>query len=152
MGLKVTALRRMGSGIAFSGLAWIVAGAIQIAIDGGDAVSITWQILPYALLTFGEVLVSATGLEFSYSQAPLSMKGVITSFWLLSVTVGNLWVLLANHSVQGPSATEYIKTFGVSVTTFQMFFFAGFALVAAALFAMYARHYTVVDNYRKAAV
>jgi POT family proton-dependent oligopeptide transporter len=32
--------------------------------------SITWQILPYALLTFGEVLVSATGLEFAYSQAP----------------------------------------------------------------------------------
>ena len=152
MGLKVTALRRMGSGIAFSGLAWIVAGAIQIVIDGGDAVSITWQILPYALLTFGEVLVSATGLEFSYSQAPLSMKGVITSFWLLSVTVGNLWVLLANSSVKSDSVTDYIRSFGVSVTTFQMFFFAGFALVAAAVFAMYARHYHVVDNYRKAAV
>jgi POT family proton-dependent oligopeptide transporter len=31
---------------------------------------ITWQILPYLLLTFGEVLVSATALEFAYSQAP----------------------------------------------------------------------------------
>ena len=152
MGVKVTALRRMGSGIAFSGLSWIVAGALQIAIDGGDAVSITWQVLPYALLTFGEVLVSATGLEFSYSQAPLSMKGVITSFWLLSVTVGNLWVLLANSSVKSEAATEYIRSFGVSVTTFQMFFFAGFALVAAAIFGLYARHYQVVDNYRKAAV
>ena len=39
-------------------------------MDGGDALSIAWQILPYALLTFGEVLVSATGLEFAYSQAP----------------------------------------------------------------------------------
>ena len=34
---RSTALRRMGFGIAFSGLAWIAAGAIQLAIDGGDA-------------------------------------------------------------------------------------------------------------------
>ena len=39
--------------------------------------SITWQMLPYALLTLGEVLVSATGLEFAYSQAPPAMKGAI---------------------------------------------------------------------------
>lgn len=31
---------------------------------------------PYAVLTFAEVLVSPTGLELAYSQAPLSMKGV----------------------------------------------------------------------------
>ena len=37
-------------------------------MDGGNALSIFWQILPYALLTFGEVLVSATGTEFAYSR------------------------------------------------------------------------------------
>ena len=82
-GFEPTALRRMGAGIAFSGLAWVVAGMLQLALDGGDPVSIAWQILPYALLTFGEVLVSATGLEFAYSQAPHAMKGVIMSFWYL---------------------------------------------------------------------
>ena len=81
-------------------------GAIQLVIDGGDAVSITWQVLPYVLLTFGEVLVSATGLEFAYSQAPPSMKGAIMSFWYLSVTIGNLWVLLANAGVQNSSVTN----------------------------------------------
>jgi POT family proton-dependent oligopeptide transporter len=35
-GVNVTPLRRMGCGIAFSGFAWIAAGAIQLAIDGGD--------------------------------------------------------------------------------------------------------------------
>ncbi|MBC3932972.1 POT-type proton-dependent oligopeptide transporter [Undibacterium curvum] len=149
MGVELTALRRMGLGIAFSGLAWIVVGFMQLAMDGGDALSITWQILPYALLTFGEVLVSATGLEFAYSQAPLAMKGVIMSFWNLSVTIGNLWVLLANSSVKSPAVTEYIKTTGISVTAFQMFFFAGFALVAALLFALYARSYQMLNNYRK---
>jgi POT family proton-dependent oligopeptide transporter len=111
---------------------------------------ITWQVLPYALLTFGEVLVSATGLEFAYSQAPLAMKGVIMSFWSLSVTIGNLWVLLANSSVKSAAVTEQIKTTGISVTAFQMFFFAGFALLAALAFALYARSYRMLNNYRKA--
>jgi POT family proton-dependent oligopeptide transporter len=103
-GWEPTSLRRMTWGIVFSGIAWIAAGIIQLVIDDGyagvtfqwtgtklvmtvvepaDKLSILWQILPYALLTFGEVLVSATGLEFAYSQAPLAMKGVIMSFWNL---------------------------------------------------------------------
>src|SRR6516164_5008429 len=102
LGIRLTALRRMGAGIAFSGAAWIVVGLLQLWLDGGDKVSIVWQVLPYAILTMGEVLVSTTGLEFAYSQAPLSMKGTITSFWNLSVTIGNLWVLLSNVSVKSP--------------------------------------------------
>lgn len=150
IGIEMTALRRMGWGIAFSGFAWIVVGFMQLAMDGGHPLTITWQILPYALLTFGEVLVSATGLEFAYSQAPMAMKGVIMSFWNLSVTIGNLWVLLANSSVKSPAVTDYIKTTGYSVTAFQMFFFAGFALLAAVCFGLYARNYKVLNNYRKA--
>ncbi|MCH7344456.1 oligopeptide:H+ symporter [Pelomonas sp. CA6] len=148
LGLRVTALRRMGAGIACAGLAWIVVGGLQLWLDDGHTVSIVWQVLPYALLTLGEVLVSATGLEFAYSQAPLAMKGVITSFWNLSVTIGNLWVLLANASVKSPSVTASIQSAGTSVTAFQMFFFAGFALLAALLFALYARGYRLQDNYR----
>ena len=86
----------MTAGIAFAGLAWIVVGTMQLVLDHGDVFTITWQVLPYVLLTFGEVLVATTGLEFAYSQAPLSMKGAIMAFWNLSVTIGNLWVLVAN--------------------------------------------------------
>jgi len=148
MGWEPTALRRMTAGIAFSGLAWIVIGGIQIVMDGGEPMSIVWQILPYALLTFGEVLVSATGLEFAYSQAPQAMKGVVMSFWNLTTTIGNLWVLLANAAVRNESVTSNIATTGLSVTAFQMFFFAVFALIAALIFGLYARSYRVVDNYR----
>ena len=147
-GFEPTALRRMGSGIAFSGLAWIAAGAIQLYIDGGAPVSIVWQVLPYALLTFGEVLVSATGLEFAYSQAPHTMKGVIMSFWLLSVTFGNLWVLITNASVRNATVTAQIASTGLSETAFLMFFFAGFAFLAAAAFGWYARRYPMQDYYR----
>ncbi|MDY0067216.1 MAG: oligopeptide:H+ symporter [Steroidobacteraceae bacterium] len=150
LGFEPSALRRMGFGIAFSGLAWVAAGVIQLWIDGGDAVSITWQVLPYALLTFGEVLVSATGIEFAYSQAPQSMKGVIMAFWYLSVTTGNLWVLLANASVRNSSVIARIAETGLSEAAFLMFFFAAFALAAAGAFALYARRYPMQDFYRAA--
>src|SRR5687767_15228067 len=145
----MTALRRMTAGIAFSGLSWIVVGIMQVVLDGGTLFSITWQVLPYALLTFGEVLVSATGLEFAYSQAPQAMKGVLMAFWNLSVTVGNLWVLVVNAGVKNDAVTNAITSRGFGVTAFQMFFFAAFAFVAALAFGLVARRYRLVDYYRK---
>jgi POT family proton-dependent oligopeptide transporter len=148
LGVEVTALRRMGVGIAFTGLACIVAGMLQLAMDGGDAVSIAWQILPYALLTLGEVLVSATGLEFAYSQAPRSMKGVIMSFWLLSVSYGNLWVLITNAALRTEPVSDRIAATGLTESAFLMFFFAAFAFAASLAFALYARRYPMQDHYR----
>ena len=150
MGFQVTALRRMGWGIAISGVSWVVAGVLQLWLDGGQQVSLAWQTLPYLLLTFGEVLVSATALEFAYSQAPMAMKGVIMAFWYLTSTFGGLWVLLTNAGVRDPAVTAWIATQGWSENAFLMFFFAGFAFVAAIGFAAYARVYRLQDNYRTA--
>jgi proton-dependent oligopeptide transporter, POT family len=151
MGYEMTALRRMTAGIAFAGVAWIIVGSMQVVLDSGRPFTIVWQVLPYAFLTLGEVLVSATGLEFAYSQAPPSMKGSLMSFWNLSVTVGNLWVLVVNAGVKNETVTGFIKTTGFGVTAFQMFFFAAFAFLAALAFGLVARRYKVVDYYRKAA-
>jgi POT family proton-dependent oligopeptide transporter len=148
-GIEPTALRRMGAGIAFSGISWIAIGLMQVAMDAGQPLSIVWQVLPYALLTFGEVLVSATGLEFAYSQAPAPMKGAIMAFWSLSVTVGNLWVLLVNAGVRNDAVTGAIAKSGLGVVSFQMFFFAGFAFAAAAAFGWYAARYKPADHYRQ---
>ncbi|RJG22397.1 POT-type proton-dependent oligopeptide transporter [Massilia cavernae] len=148
IGIEPTALRRMATGIAFSGLSWIVIGSIQVSMDAGEPMSITWQILPYALLTFGEVLVSATGLEFAYSQAPKSMKGVIMAFWFLAITVGSLWVLIVNAAVKNEAVISQIANSGMGVIAFQMYFFAAFAFAAALAFAWYATRYRMVDNYR----
>lgn len=149
IGFEATALRRMTFGIAIAGLSWIIAGSLQVTIEQGVPVSITWQILPYIFLTLGEVLVSATGLEFAYSQAPLPMKGAIMAFWTLSVTVGNLWVLLSNLAVRNSVVTKLITDAGFQVVSFQMFFFAIFAFVAAAAFGFCASRYTLADHYRK---
>ena len=149
-GYELTALRRMTIGIAFAGLSWVVVGTMQVVLDGGHAFTIAWQVLPYALLTLGEVLVSTTGLEFAYSQAPQAMKGALMSFFNLSVTIGNLWVLLANAAVKNATVTGFIQTTGFGVTAFQMYFFAAFAFVAALAFGLFALRYRVVDHYRKA--
>ncbi|KAK2493733.1 hypothetical protein MC885_016988 [Smutsia gigantea] len=59
-----------------------------------NKMSIAWQLPQYVLVTAGEVMFSVTGLEFSYSQAPSSMKSVIQAAWLLTIAVGNIIVLI----------------------------------------------------------
>ncbi len=146
-GKPISALAKMSAGIALAGCAFIAVAILQLQMDGGDQLWIFWQIIPYILLTTGEILVSATGLEFAYSQAPLAMKGVIMSFWNLAVTVGNLWVLLANATVKNKAVTEQIESTGLSERAFLMFFFAAFAFLAALAFRAYAKRYKMVDNY-----
>ena len=150
LGFNPTPLRRMGWGIAFAGFAWVVAGFIQLQMDSGVQTSLADQFWPYLLLTFGEVLVSATALEFAYSQATAAMKGVIMAFWYLTSTFGNLWVLLTNALVRDPAVSDRIAASGYSENAFLMFFFAGFAFVAALAFGLYARTYRMQDNYRPA--
>ncbi|HEY8996149.1 MAG TPA: oligopeptide:H+ symporter [Lacunisphaera sp.] len=149
VGWEMTALRRMTTGIVFAGLAWVVVGLMQVMLDRGTMLTITWQMVPYVLLTLGEVWVSATGLEFAYSQAPPAMKGALMSFFNLSVTIGNLWVLVANAAVKNSVVTDFIASTGFGVTAFQMFFFAAFAFAAALAFGFMARRYRVADYYRE---
>jgi proton-dependent oligopeptide transporter, POT family len=145
-GWKLTSLGKMTTGIFLAGVAYVITGGYQLVLDGGTPMWITWQVIPYLFLTMGEVLVSATGLEFAYSQAPLSMKGVIMSFWFLGTTLGNLWTLLAQKTVhEGIAATQ---VFGMSKVAFLMFLFAVVAIIAAWLFKLFARRYVTVDHYR----
>lgn len=53
-----------------------------------------WQLPQYIVITAGEVMFSVTGLEFSFTQAPSSMKSVLQACWLLSVAIGNMLVVV----------------------------------------------------------
>ncbi len=154
LGLELTPLRRMALGIGLTGVAWVVVGAIQLEVDAlraeGQRVAILWQLVPYAVLTLGEVLVSTTGLEFAYSQSPPALKSVVSAFWSLAVTVGNLWVLLVNAVVKDPRVLAAVEARGWGVTASLMFFFAAFAGLAALAFVLYARRYRMADYYRPA--
>jgi len=148
LGWQPTALRRMTIGLGLTGASWVIVAIMQLVLDGGTGFAIQWQILPYIVLTLGEVLVSATGLEFAYSQAPPAMKGTVMSFFNLTIAIGSLWVLLANASIRRPAVTDWIATTGLSTTAFYMFFFAAFAFAATLMFGLYARRYREVDHYR----
>jgi POT family proton-dependent oligopeptide transporter len=100
----VTPLRKIGAGLFVTGSSFLVIAWIESRIQAGFVVSVWWQILAYVILTAGEVLVSITGLEYSYKQAPLSMKSFIMALFLLSVSAGNLFTAAVNHYMVRPLA------------------------------------------------
>ncbi len=87
---EVTPLRKMGMGLVLTALSFVVIWQIEIAIEAGGKPNVGWQLLAYGILTAGEVMVSVTGLEFSYAQAPPRLKSVVMALWLLTVAFGNL--------------------------------------------------------------
>lgn len=65
-----------------------------------------WQLPQYFIITIGEIMFSITGLEFSYAEAPASMKSVLTAAFLLTSAVGDLIII----------AIESAKIFNKKVT------------------------------------
>jgi proton-dependent oligopeptide transporter, POT family len=95
-GVTVKPLVKMTLGMFLSAVAFAVAALLQTRMEAlvadGDRVHVLWQIAQYLVMTTAEVLVSVTGLEFAYTQAPRRMKSTIMGFWLLGVTFGNILV------------------------------------------------------------
>lgn len=132
MGVRLTPLRKMSAGMMLAGTAFVAVALIQAKIEdvGAGTISIGWQMIPYFLMTASEVLVSITGLEFAYTQAPNRMKSIVMSFWLLCVSFGNYLVVKLAH---------YFKDWPLSKA---FWIFAGLMFVAGALFSIRAMFYT----------
>jgi proton-dependent oligopeptide transporter, POT family len=96
----LTMLRKIGIGLFLTGGAFCLSAVIESWIVDGYTPHIGWQFLAYAIVTAAEVMVSITGLEFSYTQAPPKMKSVVMSLWLLAVSAGNLLTALVNRFIQ----------------------------------------------------
>ena len=78
-------------------------------IDAGSTPSIMWQFLAYAIITAAEVLISITALEFSYSQAPNSMKSFIMAVFMLSISLGNLFTSGVNAFIQNDDGSLLLE-------------------------------------------
>ena len=104
--IGLTPLKRIAIGMFLAVVTFSISGWIQMQIDGGGEPTIGWMVLAYAVLTAAEVMVSITCLEFSYTQAPNSMKSVIMSLYLLSVAAGNEFTAIVNLVIERSDGTS----------------------------------------------
>lgn len=99
----LTPLRKMGIGFFVAVPSFLIPAWIEMQINAGHLPNIIWQLLAYVFLTAAEVFISITALEFSYTQAPKKMKSLILGFFLISVSMGNLFTAGVNHFIQNES-------------------------------------------------
>uniref|UniRef100_A0A8C6VG82 Solute carrier family 15 member 2 n=1 Tax=Naja naja TaxID=35670 RepID=A0A8C6VG82_NAJNA len=93
-------------------------------------VHISWQIPQYLLMSAGEVMFSITGLAFSYSQAPVSMKSVLQAGWLLTVAFGNIIVLIVAQSAPLVQWAEFILFAMLLFIVFVIFSIMGYFYIS----------------------
>ncbi len=134
IGIVLTPLKKMSLGMLLASSSFVAVALLQARIEGAQdtQIHVFWQLIPYFLITLSEVLVSITGLEFAYSQAPKRMKSTVMGFWLLTVAFGNALVALLAHF----SHLKLENFFWV---------FAGLMAVAAVIFSLRAAAYKVRD-------
>jgi POT family proton-dependent oligopeptide transporter len=131
----LTPLRKIGLGLVVTGASFVVSAWIETQLKAGLKPNIAWQLPAYAMLTAGEIMVSITSLEFSYTQAPKSMKSIVMAVYLWSITAGNAFTALVHVFIKNPDGT-----FKLSGSSYYLFF-AGLSAAAAVVFSFFALRY-----------
>jgi POT family proton-dependent oligopeptide transporter len=140
LGKLASPLKRMSYGMFITGVSYLIVSALQTRIEAGAQVCVLWQFLPYFILTTAEVLVSTTGLEFAFREAAPQMKSAIMSFWLLTVTMGDLLVVTVTRLfARGGQGSD-------SVSPGRFLHYAGMMFVVAILFSLVAAFYQYRDK------
>eukprot|EP00741_Cyanophora_paradoxa_P019951 tig00021179_g19256.t1 len=121
MGAIVHPLSRMAGGMLFGAAAFVMSGVVEGWIVAGASVSVAWQVPQYILITIGEVLLSITGLEFAYVNAPASMKSVVSSLWLLTSALGNALDVVVFELNPFSNAGRYYFFAAMQVAVFALF-------------------------------
>ncbi|XP_043289096.1 peptide transporter family 2-like [Venturia canescens] len=97
-----------------------------------NKIHMLWLIPQYLLISIGEVMFAISGLEFSFTQAPNSMKTVTIAAWYVSVALGNLMVIIITQArIFRSQAHEF-------------FLFAGLILANMLIFALMVGRYDFV--------
>ncbi len=133
--IPLTGLQKITIGVVLAALSYVICAFVETLIQAGQTPSILYQMFAFVMLTAAEVMVSVTALEFAYTQAPNQLKSFVMSFYLLSVSAGNLIAAFVNGFIQNPDGTPKIN----DVTYF--LFFVGLALVSALAIFLYSLIY-----------
>jgi POT family proton-dependent oligopeptide transporter len=111
MRVKLRPIHKLVAGMLFAAFSFLMSGLLQLYIHlppgrehcHGD-VSLAWQLPQLVLISFAEILVSVTGLELAYSQAPPDLRNLVTALWYIVQALG---VLLNAAVVQIPISLVY---------------------------------------------
>lgn len=122
----LTPLRKMAIGMFVMVPGFALSALIQRWIEHGYTPDILWQLLAYCFVTASEIMVSITGLEFSYTQAPRKIKSFVMALFLLTVTLGNVFTGIVNVLIE--------QKLLVLEGAYYYWFFTSTMLVAAVLF------------------
>jgi POT family proton-dependent oligopeptide transporter len=133
LGVKVSPLGKMSVGMFLTVLSFVAMAVLQSILDGGGRPHALWQVVPYLFLTAGEVMISVTGLEFAFTQAPRTMKSTIMSFWMLTTAGGNFIAAVVSQWNRFHGAAYFA-------------FFATLMLLCATGFVLMARRYRPVAS------
>ncbi len=131
---KITPLRKFGAGLFANTLAILIVWLAQTWIDANETPSVAWQLLAFVPLTAGEVLLSVTHLEFSYTQAPNKMKSLVMCLYLGSIALGNILAAKVNFMIKNGTLS---KLHGAN---YYMFYLV-IMLVTAVVFIVVAQFY-----------
>lgn len=113
-GRPLKPLTRMTAGMFLASFSFVAVALLQLWVEaaGPGQVSVLYQFVPFIIITTAEVLISVTGLEFAYTQAPRAMKSTIMGFWSLCVSMGNVLVAFL-APLQTLSLSTFFWTFAV---------------------------------------
>lgn len=121
LGITMTPLKKMGTGMVIAGFSFLQVAIIQHLLDSGVQLSVGWQIFPYLTITASEIMISITGLEFSYTQAPRFMRSTLMSIWFLTIFFGNMFTgIIAEINVF--KGSTFFIFFGLITIAFSMVF------------------------------
>jgi POT family proton-dependent oligopeptide transporter len=113
---------KIAIGMMSAAVAFGLVGYAQGMIASGFTPSVWWQLWAYVILTVAEVVVSITALELAYTSAPSTRRSLVTSFYLLSVSLGNGLTALVAGPLSGMVGAPSTPRF--------FYFFSGLSLLA----------------------
>ncbi len=102
-------IRKIAIGLFIAVISFVLIAIAQMKIDAGGTPSISWQVIAFVVLTAAEVMVAIVSLEFSYTQAPRTMKSFVMSLWLFGVAFGNQVTARINDVIQIDDPVAEVK-------------------------------------------
>jgi POT family proton-dependent oligopeptide transporter len=94
-GKPISPVRKMFFGMVLSSIAFVVSAILEFfVLKYPGKVYFLFQLPQWILVVSAEVMVYITALKLAYDEAPSSMRSVVTSIFLLTVSLGNLMTAL----------------------------------------------------------